>query len=158
MDTTVIVPPGLDRGSSEGPHGAGLVLGWTGPYAGLNSDPCLAVPHVTPDIRVGPTVEEFVRAVRSHPSLEVSEPVDSELGGFEGSYFELTGPSDVSGCEAWRPFEGGIYAQGPDNLWSVWVMDVDGLRFIVQTEEFPGTPARTSAELRSMVESIRFVI
>jgi hypothetical protein len=36
-------------------------------------------------------------------------------------------------------------------------MDVNGLRFILLTEEFPGTPAEDRTELRSIVESIRFL-
>ena len=155
--STVIVPRGLDEGSSEGPDGAGLVMGWTTPSAGLNSDPCLPVPHMTPDIMVGPTVDEFVDAVLAHPSLKVSDAVDVKPGGYRGQFLQLTAPSDISDCEAWRPFEGGIYAQGRDNLWSIWVIDVDGLRMVVLAEEFAGTPAKDKAELRSMVESIRFL-
>ena len=153
-DATIIVP---SHGSTEGPTGAGLEIGWTTPTAGLHSDPCQAEPHLAPDTPVGPTVGEFVDAVLAHPTLQISEPVDVELGGYRGKYFQLTAPPDISMCRDWRPFEPGIYAQGPNNLWSIWVIDVEGFRMIVLTEEFPGTSAKDSAALRSMVESIRFV-
>lgn len=153
FDQTVIHP---SQGTTEGPSGAGFVIGWTVPTAGLHSDPCQQVPHLAPDIRVGPTVDEFIDAVVAHPSIEVSEPVDVELGGFLGRFFQLTAPPDISACRDWRPFEPGIYAQGPDNLWSVWVIDIEGFRMILLTQEFPGTPAKDSAALRSIVESIEF--
>jgi hypothetical protein len=159
FEGTVLVPSaGSFASAAEGPAGAGVVIGWTGHPSGLHADPCQAVSHLKPDIEVGPTVDEFVDAIRAHPSLQISEPEDVELGGHQGKYFELTVPSDISDCHDWRPFEPGIVAQGPDNLWRVWVIDVDGLRMIVLTEEFPDTPARDQADLRSMVESIRFVL
>ena len=51
----------------------------------------------------------------------------------------------------------GLSRRAADNLWKIWVIDVEGLRMIVLTEQFPGTPADITAELEAMVESIRFV-
>jgi len=152
---TVIAPSGVRTG--DDPDGAAIVIGWTDPWAGLHADPCLPVAHRTPDIPVGPTVEDFTDALLAHPGLDVSDPVDTELGGYRGSFLTLTGPSDIGGCDNWRPWEPGIYAQGPDNRWNLWVIDVDGFRMIVLTEDFAGTPPETQAELRAVVESIRFV-
>jgi hypothetical protein len=157
LGATVVVPLGLDRGSSEGPDGAGLVIGWTTPTGGLHADPCQQISHLEPDIQPGPTVGDFIHAVRKHLPHETSDPVGAELGGYRGRYFELTGPADISGCRDWRPFEPGIVAQGPENLWNVWVINVDGLRMIILTETFPGTPSDVKAQLTSMVGSIRFL-
>lgn len=152
---TVLAPLGL--GSTEGPDGAGFMIGWTDPWAGLHSDPCLPVAHMTPDIAVGPTVDDFVDAVLAHPALDVNEPVEVELGGYRGQLLTLTTPSDISGCHDWRPWEPGFYAQGLSNIWNLWVIDVDGYRMIVLAGDFAATPAPVRAELRAMVESIRFV-
>jgi hypothetical protein len=46
--------------------------------------------------------------------------------------------------------------QGPDNVWDIWIIDADGFRVLIIAEYFPGTPADVKAELREMVESIRF--
>ncbi len=154
LENTVIVP--APPGTTEGPDGSGLVIGWD--PAGLHSDPCHpSEGHFTPEIAVGPGVEDFVNAVVAHPTLEVSEPVDVEVGGYSGRFFTLTVPSDISDCGDWRPWDPGIFAQGPDNIWNMWVIDVDRLRMILLVEKFPGTPAEDSAELQAIVESIRFV-
>jgi hypothetical protein len=157
-DGTVVFPsPGPLESAVGGPTGAALVIGWTSPVAGLYDDPCQQIAHLEPDIKPGPTVKDFVAAVVAHPLLAISDPVDVGLGGYRATYFELTAPSDISNCRDWRPFEPGIYAQGPDNRWRIWVVDVDGFRMIVLAEDFPATPPAIKAELSSMVESIGFV-
>jgi hypothetical protein len=153
-DTTVIV---RDEGSPEGPTGSGLVVGWTTPTAGLHGDPCQQVPHLAPDIRVGPTVDDLVEAVLAHPTLQVTEPVEVEVGGFPGRSFELSAPSDVSMCRDWRPFEPGIFAQGPENHWTIWAVDVSGLRMIILAEDFPATPLADRQAIRDMVASVSFL-
>ena len=149
-----------DSLATEGPDGAGLILGWATVWVGLNSDPCVPIGHptghLTPDITVGPTVDDFVDAVVAHPTLEVSEPADVTVGGYDGRSFTLTAPSNLSGCDFWRPWDPGIYAQGPGNVWDVWALDIDGLRFVMVAQHFPGTPAEVQTELRQMVESMTF--
>lgn len=146
--------------ATEGPDGAGLIMGWATVWVGLNSDPCTPIGepggHQTPDVHVGPTVDDFVDAVVAHPNLDVSEPADVSIGGHDGRFFTLTAPSDLSDCENWRPWDPGIYAQGPDNVWDVWAIDIDGLRVIFVAQQFPETPTDVRTELRDMVESMTF--
>ena len=133
-----------------------LVLGWTSNTVGVQSDPCLSKSHQLPDIKVGPGVDDFVDAVTSQEWFRGPAPVHTRVGGASGRYFTLEGPADLSGCFEWRPWDPGFYAQGPSNVWEVWVLDVEGHRVLIVIQYFPGTPPRTIAQLRRMVKSIRF--
>ncbi len=132
------------------PGGAGLLFGRGG---WLWSELC---GDSGPDIPTGTTVDEFVTALVDHPDLDVTSPRDVTLGGFSGQYLELRAPADLtpSGCGyfVWEP---GIYAQGPNALWRIWVLDVDGVRVVVRADSFPGTTAEVQAQLQGIVDSIQ---
>jgi hypothetical protein len=136
--------------------GVALVMGWTNFWLGLNSNPCARVSHQTPDIPVGPTVEDFVDAVAAHPLLDVTRPKPVRMGRYGGTFFSLTGPKDISDCVEWRPWDPGPYVQGTENQWDLWVIDVAGVRVVIMAEYFPETPKDVKADLRAMAESIRF--
>ena len=136
-----------------GPPGGANMLIARGNW--LYSDPCRPDDSVGPDIEVGPTVADFVTALDTHPLLDVTTPVDVTLAGYSGQYLELQVPSDYSECVRYRPIEGTLYAQGPAQLWHFWIFDVNGIRVVVQTYEYPGTSTRHRAELQAIVESIQ---
>jgi hypothetical protein len=46
--------------------------------------------------------------------------------------------------------------QGPNHIWDIWVVDVDGFRVLIITAQYAATPADIKAELREMVESVTF--
>ncbi len=150
----LIQPVGLD---TEPPGGA-LVMGWTSHSVGIQSDPCLSKNHQTPDVRVGLSVDDFVEAVTAQPWFDFPAPVETKIGGASGQYFTLTGPgqAELDKCKEWRPWDPGFYAQGPDNTWEVWVLDVRGHRVVIVIQYFPSTSEQTVEELRDMVGSIRF--
>jgi hypothetical protein len=125
----------------------------------LLSDPCQTADA---DIRVGPTVADFVDAVAAHPILDTTAPVDVTLAGYRGKYFDLQGPAVVSSdaspdpkCADYRPWNPGIYMQGPNNRWHVWVLDVGGARVVIQGTDTPGTSDAHRAELQAIVDSIK---
>jgi hypothetical protein len=140
------------------PDGAALIFmrgGW------LHSELC-AGPG--PDIPTGTTVDEFVTALVDHPDLDVTSPVDVTLAGHSGKYLELRAPAntttdelgpDPGGCNYYFVWEPGIYAQGPNALWRIWVLDVDGIRMVVRSDSFPATTAQVQAELAAIVDSIQ---
>ena len=155
---TITVPDGWEgvgagiwlAGPGNGPpDGAGVLFGRGG---WLLSDPCQAT---NPDVSTGTTVADFVDAVVAHPILDTTPPVDVELAEYAGEYFDLQVPADLSTCEFYRPWEPGIYAQGPSHQWHQWVLDVDGDRVVVQSFDFPGTSAEDRAELQAIVDSIK---
>ena len=147
-----------EKETSLSPGGAGLNFG-RGSW--LHADPCLTEEQVQkdgapPDIEVGPTVDDFATAIEDHPLLDATAPVDVTLGGYSGKYMELRMPADLSGCQTYYPWEPwGIYAQGPSNLWKLWILDVDGIRVVVQTAGYATTSTLHQAELQAIVDSIQ---
>jgi hypothetical protein len=121
----------------------------------LFSDPCRPDPRGEADIAVGPTVDDFVTALVDHPSLEVSSPVDVTLAGYSGTYLDLLIPDDISQCATYHAMDAHIYAQGPGHRWHMWVLDVGGVRVLVETNDYAGTSAQRRAELQSIVDSIQ---
>jgi hypothetical protein len=141
-----------DKGNDAG-VGAGMLFGRG---AWLLSDPCTKANHfVLPDVAVGPSVDDFANALADHPLLDVTDPVDVTLAGYRGKYLDLQVPADISQCEVYRPFDPGIYAQGPGHQWHLWILDVDGLRFVVQSTDYAGTSKEDRDELQAIVDSIQ---
>jgi len=144
------------------PGGAGLLFmrgGW------LYAAPLCARPGNDggPTIPTGTTVDNFVTALVDHPEVNVTSPVDVTLGGYSGKYLELRAPAntttdelgpDPSGCNYYFVWDPGIYAQGPNALWRIWVLDVAGVRVVVRADSFPGTTPRVQAQLQAIVNSI----
>jgi hypothetical protein len=138
----------LAGANNSGPEGAGMLLGRGG---WMFSDPCEGEQA---DIPIGPTVDEFVDAMTTSPLLETTTPVDIELSGYPGKYFELQGPADLTDCQYFMAYTPTFYAQGASNLQPFWVVDVDGVRVVVHGSQFPETPPERVAELRAIVESL----
>jgi hypothetical protein len=155
---TVTVPDGWSsiigtiwRSQNAPPGGAGLSFnlgGW------LFSDPCRN-DEAIPDVPVGLTVDDFANALADHLLLEVTTPVDVTLDGYSGKYVDLQVPSDISECEVYRPWEPGLFAQGPGHRWHLWILDVEGVRVVVESADYEGTTEEVQAELEAMVDSIQ---
>jgi hypothetical protein len=123
---------------------------------GLFSDPCMTEEEADAeaDIRVGPTVDDFVTALVDHPSLDVTSPVGVTLAGYSGKFLDLQVPKDISACATYQPLDGHIYAQGPGQRWHMWVLDVRGVRVLVETNDFAGTSAQRLAEEHAIIDSL----
>ncbi len=133
------------------PGGAGLSFERGG---SLYSEPCLSPSTpATPDIPVGPSVEDFAGALADHPSLDVTTPIDVTLSGYAGKYLELRAPADITGCDPYLPWEPGLFAK-PSHEWHLWILDVDGVRVVVSAANYPGTSPEDLAEQEGIVESI----
>ena len=135
------------------PDGAGLLIGRG---AWLLTDPCTKAEHaIAPDVKVGPSVDDFANAIADHPLLDVTDPVDVTLAGYSGKYIDLQVPADISMCGVYRPWDPGIFAQGPSHQWHLWILDVAGLRIVVHSSDYPGTSAKHRSELEAIVDSIK---
>ena len=160
MSFAITAPP-----SWEPFEGLGVTANWDGPggdeaYVGLYpggnvfSDPCLTDAEAAADVTVGPTVDDLVTALVDHPSLDVTDPVDVTLAGYSGKYLDLTTPDDISECAQYQPMDHHIYAQGPGQRWHMWILDVDGVRVLVEGNDFASTPPETLAEEQAIIESL----
>jgi len=122
---------------------------------GLYGEPCLTDEAASPDIAVGPTVDDFVTALVDHPSIDVTAPVDVTLAGYPGQYLDLQVPDDIGACATYKPLDGHHYAQGPGQRWHMWVLDVGGVRVLVETNDFAGTSAQRLGEVQAMIDSLQ---
>lgn len=120
----------------------------------LFGNPCLHGENEQPTIAVGPTVDDFVRALVDHPSLDVTTPVDVTLAGYPAKYLDLTTPADISECGTYQPIAQHIYAQGPGHRWHMWVIDVDGVRVVVETNDYAGTSPQRLEEEQAIIDSL----
>ena len=143
----------LPVSGTEAPDGMGIGLGEVN--AGLFGDPCRWAAG-EPEIPVGPTVQDLANALASQTAYESSDPVDVSLGGYSGQRVDLQLPSDVASCDngEFYPWVGSIYAQGPENRWNVWILDVEGERIVVLATYFPGTSAEDVAEQQAIIDSL----
>ena len=117
---------------------------------------------------VGPRVQDLVKALRTQPGPEASKPVHTTLGGYPATRVDLRVPEGLD-LESCRLADDGAlalqiwYSEPVDNFFvlfphavaSVYVLDVDGRRqvFVAQNRA-PDSP-RTSADLQSVLDSIR---
>ena len=124
---------------------------------GLFSDPCHGSTSPA-DVPVGPTVDDLATALGAQTAYTSTKPVDVTLGGASGKRMDLRLPSDVASCTngEFYPWSGSIYAQGPNNHWRLWILDVAGDRLIVIATDFPATPAADVAEQQAIVDSMQF--
>jgi hypothetical protein len=143
----------LPRTGTAAPDGMGICF--LGLDAGLYSDPCHAAGSAV--VPVGPTVEDLVNALTAQTAYESTTPVDVTLGGFSGKRIDLQLPSEVASCTdgEFQPWPGSIYAQGPDDRWHVWILDVNGERLIMVSRDFAATSAEDLAEKQAIVDSMR---
>lgn len=145
-------PSGVLVAGNLPPDGAGMIIHRGG---FLYADPCRGEDYRSADISVGPTVEDWATALDARPLLQVTTPVDVTLAGYSGKYTELQVPSDLSRCLFYRPLDDTYSAQGPGQRWRFWILDVEGIRVVIQTTDYPTTPAETRTELQAIVDSIQ---
>lgn len=112
------------------------------------------------DPPVGPSVEELATALRAIPGVRASAPVAAAVDGFGGVRLNLTLP-DQPDCEFFQlwispPSRGEAWTYAGPAGWvhQIWVVDVDGLRFLIDAASAPDAPAELLRELDQIVASI----
>ena len=126
------------------------------------------------DPRVGPTVDDLATALYAQAGPGAPPPTDVDIGGYPGKKVELSIPADldVSTCDSDGDFAifGRWYTDVPDSTFvgaapwtygdgqhnTVYIVDVDGTRQVLDTMYLPGTSAADRAEVDEIIASIRF--
>jgi hypothetical protein len=129
------------------------------------SDPCA---KVAADPPTGPTVDDLANAIAALPAFDATDPRPATLGGVSGKYLELAVRDDAS-CEApglWADPPGAYNGAGPIGppSWGaeqsnvkLWILDVDGTRFVISALWSDAATAEDISELQAVVDSFRFV-
>jgi hypothetical protein len=114
---------------------------------------------------VGPQVMDLVDALAAQPGPQVSDPVETTLGGYPAWRLDLTVPPDLdlttcrigeNGLQVWysaRSDDNLVVV--PDGTVRVYVVDVDGVRQVFITQHRDAALEEDLGELTSILDSIR---
>jgi len=111
-----------------------------------------------PDLHPGYEVEDLATGLANQALRGDALPTDVTVDGFAGQLIELTVPSDIdlADCDGaeFRSWDG-RYHQGPGQHDSVYILDVNGVRLVIDAAYLPGTSSADRAELQGVIDSIQ---
>ena len=125
----------------------------------------------------GPGVAGLASALAKQPLRDATAPTDVVLGGFSGKYLQWSVPKDVAfdraqpekalftDCDedTFQSWTGAVgwasdrYQQAPGQVDRIWILSVHGARLVIDASYLPTATASARRELKSVVDSIRFV-
>ncbi len=115
---------------------------------------------------VGPTVDDLAAALMNEPLQNASSVTDVALAGYAGKKVELSIPEDVNPATCFSgnygrwftadPSDYGPFTYGSGQRDTVYVLDVDGTRWVIDANHVPGTSDADLAELDQLITSLRF--
>ncbi|HEX6656322.1 MAG TPA: hypothetical protein VF153_08935 [Candidatus Limnocylindria bacterium] len=118
----------------------------------VSADPCDSTKGMV-DVR-STKVAGLVTALSDMPGIEVSDVVDSSLGGYSGTRLTITAPTSFKGCTLppdgyvlWELPLGARISLSEGEQAHIWVLNVDGSRLVVllQDQDLTATQ-RTEAQ------------
>ena len=130
------------------------------------ADPCQwKGSHLDP--AVGPTVADLAAALVAQDGRGAPKAKDATVGGYAGKEVKLTIPDDVDNgtCDEgdygrWAPAGDpswyGPFTYGRGQHDTVYIVDVEGTRWVIDTSFLPGNSRKDLAELDRLLKSIRF--
>lgn len=129
------------------------------PVGNLYADPCVSL-LASP--AVGPTVDDLAVAAAAIPGTEASPTRDVTLDGRAAKLVEYVIPEsyacDLGKFMVWRDrADGDLWEEAPYAATvRMWILDVDGHRFVITAVYQPTTSDADRAELQAVVESVTF--
>ena len=125
--------------------------------AAVNVDPCAQQLFVMRD-KLGPTVADLVAAFQDTKGYDLSGVQDVAVGGYSGKQLRLTAPPDADQCPSGFALFGAIGSFGfarSDQRDDLRVVNVDGIRLVVDAVSFPNTSGDDLAAQQELIKSIR---
>ena len=105
----------------------------------------------------GPSVDDLVKYLAGHPLIDISVNSDVTLDGYPGKYLEYT--KSAEGIQCSGTAQGGWPVanrqEDADEYSRVWILDVDGVRLVIEMFSSPRASEGVTAELRQIVESLQ---
>ena len=114
-------------------------------------NPCAVV---LPDPGVGPTVDDLVAAITSLRYRDVTEPVDTRVGGFPAKRFTITHPESSNCGNTWATTER-TNGTGPTEINDVYVVDAGGTRVLIAIASYPDSDAALLSAAQEVIASIQ---
>jgi len=115
------------------------------------------------DVKVGPTVQDLVAAIGKNTFYTSTDPTPVKVDGYAGEEIEIQLPDKAfTGCDVEPgdttghayPFPIPVYAQGPANIWHLFVLDADGTRIVAAILSYPETSKAQLDTARTVIESM----
>jgi hypothetical protein len=106
------------------------------------------------DPPVGPSVDDLVTAISNLEGYEAGFHEAVTVSGFRGMEFTLWAP-DTEGCTAtWATAER-TTGMVPNEINSVWILDVDGVRVVISFAYHQETPEAAAAAALGIIDSVQ---
>jgi hypothetical protein len=114
----------------------------------------------------GRSVAGLAAALARQPLRNATTPRDVILGGARGKYLQWSVPAQIefSRCgegyfESWtaKGWSGDRYQQGPGQVDRIWILNVSGVRLVIDAAYMPWATSADREELGRIVHSIRFL-
>jgi hypothetical protein len=166
MEVTVEVPDGWSangawvvRGpkGNQGPDGMAVRF-YLSNELKLYADPLVPGDGFV-DSAPGPSADELVAAILSHPGWTVTGTEPITLDGHTGQVVHVTLPEGTTDATPFYLFGdaagGQVYGWEAGQLFDVYVLDVAGDRLVVDAFHYPGTSAEDLAAQQAVVDSIQ---
>ncbi len=141
------------KGSPDPPggYGFGVLI-----VDNVNADACNQYEGEL-DPPIGPAPDDLAIALANQPMTDSSPITDVSIDGHAGRYVELSmngvvEPGCVKGQSLvrWPGRDALLYEQD-----KIWIVDVDGVRLVIDAFSWPGNPESDHAEVQAIVDSIR---
>jgi hypothetical protein len=109
----------------------------------------------TLDPPLGPSVDDLATALANQTSTESTDPVAVSIEGYEGLFLDYHNTGDECGTVIRWPTSGGGDRVGlVGERDQVWILDVDGVRLVIDAFSFGATEQADLDEMRALIEGL----